>query len=298
MTSESNAPKESKSSNAIVVLFVVVLILVLFVGYALMFKRGERTSFDLNSGREKTTQFVWFYDYKTTVQESIFCKRVKERGLANDEPRWVDESGKIGAKKVEYQYNGANDVAQNAEVFLETFRLDEASEREFLALILGYLAEPDLYLLAHEALTGTMKQDAALRNRDLADEESRRVIADLRKEIERLENGGLAELKEKAEEFWRRVEETNQHMLEHAHGHDHEHAHDDHDHDHDHDHDADHAHDDHDHAHETDHDHAHDDHDHNHDADHAHETDHDHNHDHAHGDHDHDHADDVPESSL
>ena len=284
MTSEPNAPEESKSSKAIVVLFVVVLILVLFVGYALMFKRGERTSFDLNSGREKTTQFVWFYDYKTTVQESIFCKRVKERGLANDEPRWVDESGKIGAKKVEYQYNGANDVAQNAEVFLETFRLDEASEREFLALILGYLAEPDLYLLAHEALTGTMKQDAALRNRDLADEESRRVIADLRKEIERLENGGLAELKEKAEEFWRRVEETNQHMLEHAHGHDHEHAHDDHDHDHahdghDHDHDADHAHDDHDHDHETDHDHAHGDHDHD-------------------ADHDHDHADDVPESSL
>ena len=273
MTSEPNAPEESKSPKAIVVLFVVVLILVLFVGYALMFKRGERTSFDLNSGREKTTQFVWFYDYKTTVQESIFCKRVKERGLANDEPRWVDESGKIGAKKVEYQYNGASDVAQNAEVFLETFRLDEASEREFLALILGYLAEPDLYLLAHEALTGTMKQDAALRNRDLADEESRRVIADLRKEIERLENGGLAELKEKAEEFWRRVEETNQHMLEHAHGHDH----DEHDHDHD-------------------HNHAHDDHDHNHDADHdhAHETDHDH----AHGDHDHNHADDVPESSL
>ncbi|MBR4751720.1 MAG: hypothetical protein IK077_08165 [Thermoguttaceae bacterium] len=284
MTSEPNAPEESKSSKAIVVLFVVVLILVLFVGYALMFKRGERTSFDLNSGREKTTQFVWFYDYKTTEQESIFCKRVKERGLANDEPRWVDESGKIGAKKVEYQYNGANDVAQNAEVFLETFRLDEASEREFLALILGYLAEPDLYLLAHEALTGTMKQDAALRNRDLAEEESRRVIADLRKEIERLENGGLAELKEKAEEFWRRVEETNQHMLEHAHGHDHEHAHDDHDHDHahdghDHDHDADHAHDDHDHDHETDHDHAHGDHDHD-------------------ADHDHDHADDVPESSL
>ncbi|MBQ9812608.1 MAG: hypothetical protein IJM54_04760 [Thermoguttaceae bacterium] len=294
MTSEPNAPEESKSSKAIVVLFVVVLILVLFVGYALMFKRGERTSFDLNSGREKTTQFVWFYDYKTTVQESIFCKRVKERGLANNEPRWVDESGKIGAKKVEYQYNGANDVAQNAEVFLETFRLDEASEREFLALILGYLAEPDLYLLAHEALTGTMKQDAALRNRDLADEESRRVIADLRKEIERLENGGLAELKEKAEEFWRRVEETNQHMLEHAHGHDHdEHAHDDHDHDHDH------AHDDHEHDHE--HDHAHDGHDHDHDADHAHDNhDHDHetDHDHAHGDHDHNHADDVPESSL
>ncbi|MBR5759106.1 MAG: hypothetical protein IKX88_10980, partial [Thermoguttaceae bacterium] len=69
MTSEPNAPEESKSSKAIVVLFVVVLILVLFVGYALMFKRGERTSFDLNSGREKTTQFVWFYDYKTTEQE-------------------------------------------------------------------------------------------------------------------------------------------------------------------------------------------------------------------------------------
>ena len=245
MTSEPNAPEESKSSNAIVVLFVVVLLLVLFIGYALMFKRGERTSFDLNSGREKTTQFVWFYDYKTTERESIFCKRVKERGLANDEPRWVDETGKIGAKKVEYRYNGANDVAQNAEVFLETFRLDEASEREFLALVLGYLAEPDLYPLAHEAITATLKKGSADRNRPLTEEESQKALADLHEEIERLENGGLEEIRKNAEEFWRRVEETNQHMLEHARGHDHDgHDHDEHDHDgdehDDHDQDADH----------------------------------------------------------